>query len=201
MSGSSPSILIRDPSVVAPFPPVRPQPSAHPEKHAAQLARSDPSSRTITFAELPAWAQDNEYVLSGYRRPTGSFKSALASAVTFFHNESVNIHSHLFGAACAFAALVLVVFRLLEGEDTEVRRVGWQAAIRKAVWPYRSDLTPNVDWRDTAGFAIFFASAFACLAGSATYHCCSCHSQKVLRFSGVSIKKGWLNAELGCKGT
>ena len=33
---------------------------------ASLATRSD--SRTLTYAEVPSWQQDNEYILSGYRR-------------------------------------------------------------------------------------------------------------------------------------
>lgn len=48
--------------------------------------------------EIPSWQQDNEYILSGYRVPTGSFFRSFQSLV-YVHNETVNIYSHLFGAA------------------------------------------------------------------------------------------------------
>jgi adiponectin receptor len=180
MSSDS-ATLVPDTTTVAPFPPVRPRRSDDLLKAPAPFATSHPSSRTITFAELPAWAQDNEYIRRGYRRQTGSFRAALSSAVAYWHNETVNIHSHLFGALCAIAVL-LVTFRCGAESDSEVvepGRIGWQAAVHTLVRPFKSEALPSVDWRDAAGFAVFLAAAFACLGGSATYHCCSCHSEKV----------------------
>ena len=51
--------------------------------------------------EIPSWQQDNEYILSGYRVPTGSFTRCLQS-LAYVHNETINIYSHLFGAAFFF---------------------------------------------------------------------------------------------------
>ncbi|KAF9066808.1 hemolysin-III related-domain-containing protein [Rhodocollybia butyracea] len=41
------------------------------------------SGDLLTWSELPVWMKDNEYIISGYRND--------------LHNESVNIHSHLWG--------------------------------------------------------------------------------------------------------
>ena len=50
------------------------------------------------WTEIPSWQQDNEYILSGYRQPTGSFKRCFKS-LGYIHNETVNIYSHIAGAA------------------------------------------------------------------------------------------------------
>ncbi|KAL8769025.1 MAG: hypothetical protein Q9194_005563 [Teloschistes cf. exilis] len=54
--------------------------------------------RLKKWDEIPSWLQDNEYILSGYRQPAYSFASCLRSMARL-HNETVNIYSHLVGAA------------------------------------------------------------------------------------------------------
>lgn len=51
----------------------------------------------LQFADLPQWLQDNVYLRTSYRRPSGSIWVALKSSFTL-HNETVNIQSHLIGA-------------------------------------------------------------------------------------------------------
>ena len=45
------------------------------------------SSKTITWTELPHWMQDNIFITSGYRLPTGSYKKCIQS-LFYLHNES-----------------------------------------------------------------------------------------------------------------
>ena len=52
----------------------------------------------LRWNDLPSWRQDNEYLLSGYRPSSGSFRKSLNS-LQHIHNETVNIYSHLLGAA------------------------------------------------------------------------------------------------------
>lgn len=54
--------------------------------------------RLKTWDEIPSWQQDNEYILSAYREATGSITRSFQS-LAYVHNETVNIYSHLFGAA------------------------------------------------------------------------------------------------------
>ena len=106
----------------------------------------------ISYDELPAWRQNNQFILAHYRPTSYSFFTSFQSLFQL-HNESVNIHSHLFGAwVFFFIALSLYAFE-------------------------RHLLT----WADTVAFLIFFSSAIVCLGISATYHSVSNHSPKVRR--------------------
>lgn len=50
--------------------------------------------RLYKFDELPEWQQDNEMIITGYIRETRSVKKCLKSLFQF-HNESINIYTHL----------------------------------------------------------------------------------------------------------
>lgn len=70
--------------------------------HQNKFVRGQSSSpyfgRLKNWDEIPSWQQDNEYILTGYRQPTASFALCLQSLARL-HNETVNIYSHLAGAA------------------------------------------------------------------------------------------------------
>ena len=62
--------------------------------------------RLGTFADAPKYLQDNEYIVKGYRIDYGVadiFKSLIA-----FHNETINIWSHLLGSLI-FVFLIIYV--------------------------------------------------------------------------------------------
>ncbi|KAL8768611.1 MAG: hypothetical protein Q9209_005170 [Squamulea sp. 1 TL-2023] len=118
------------------------------------LATTPPSGPfLLTYHSLPAWHQDNAYILTSYRpAPTHSFTRCLQS-LFYLHNETVNIHTHLLGSFLfLFVGLFLYLF---EGRDPEVRK------------------------GDVIVFGIFFTGVVGCLGISAGYHTLSCHSEKV----------------------
>lgn len=55
-----------------------------------------PTNRLIALSELPEWyrASANPFVSGGYRAPGASFSASLLSAFEW-HNETLNIHTHL----------------------------------------------------------------------------------------------------------
>ncbi|EIW78393.1 HlyIII-domain-containing protein [Coniophora puteana RWD-64-598 SS2] len=55
--------------------------------------------KTLTWNEIPLWQRDNEYILTGYRRVQNSWRGCIGSVFGYLHNETINIHSHLLGAA------------------------------------------------------------------------------------------------------
>ena len=110
---------------------------------------------TVLWNDLPAWLQDNQYIHSGYRPASNSYRKSLAS-LTHLHNESVNIYTHLAGAGLALLA---------------------------AVYAYGA-LRPRYEQatgQDVRVFACFFGGAVACLGMSAAYHTVSNHSERVAR--------------------
>ena len=104
----------------------------------------------LKYDELPAWRQDNHFILTHYRPISNSFFTSFQSLFQL-HNESVNIHSHLSGAWIFFFIAVSL---------------------------YAFEPHP-VTWADTIAFLFFFSGAVVCLGISATYHTVSNHSPKV----------------------
>ncbi|KAF7513813.1 hypothetical protein GJ744_007864 [Endocarpon pusillum] len=51
----------------------------------------------IRYDELPAWYKDNEYIIGGYRPESFSTSTCFAS-LTYIHNETVNIYTHMIPA-------------------------------------------------------------------------------------------------------
>lgn len=128
--------------------------SHHPKNLAEKKGSQTPS--TISWASLPSWQKDNHYVRTGYRPASGSFKKSVAS-LFYMHNETVNVYSHLLGAA-AFAAIAIYC------------------------WQNLDSLFPTADSEDVGVFACFFFGAMLCLGMSATYHLISNHSARVAKF-------------------
>lgn len=64
----------------------------------ATLLRKAKTRALLLYVELPAWAQDNEHILSGWRPETNSYWESIKSMV-YIHNETGNIYpscrSHL----------------------------------------------------------------------------------------------------------
>lgn len=111
---------------------------------------------TVLWNEIPAWLQDNHYIHSGYRPPSGSYRKSLSS-IGYLHNESVNIWTHLIGAMLAAVAGVVMHY---------------------AIRPRLAMATGE----DVMVFACFFLGAVGCLGMSATYHTLSNHSEAVAKF-------------------
>lgn len=135
---------------------------AHTARHAdAKIAET----LLVAWDELPHWRRDNAYIKSGYRATSASVARSLAS-LGYLHNESVNIWSHLLGAA-AFAVA--------------------GALLRSAVVPRYGSASPS----DVLVFSCFFGGAFLCLGMSATFHALCNHSLGVatwankLDYSGI----------------
>ncbi|KAF7298797.1 Hemolysin-III channel protein Izh2 [Mycena indigotica] len=131
------------------------------------------STTTITFHELPAWAQDNEWIVGGYRRIQNRWTGCMISVFGYLHNETgkksdnalVNIHTHLAGA-------LLFVYFLATFQEVHLKQ-----------YP--------TTWMDSLMLGIFLASAIFCLSISATFHTAACHSKEVsaqclaLDYSGI----------------
>ncbi|KAF2252245.1 putative membrane protein [Trematosphaeria pertusa] len=106
----------------------------------------------LTWDEIPAWYQDNEYILSGYRTVSSSYRKSIAT-VTQIHNETVNIHSHLIGSALFFT-LPFILYESLRSR-------------------YESASTADI-----IVFSTFFFGVAICFLLSATFHIFNNHSEK-----------------------
>jgi adiponectin receptor len=111
---------------------------------------------TLLWEEIDTWQQDNHYIVSGYRPASSSYISSLFS-LSYLHNESVNIYTHLLGSL-AFLCASGILYRVLGSR--------YQTATREDVY----------------AFSCFFLGAVACLGMSATFHTISNHSHTVAKW-------------------
>jgi len=111
---------------------------------------------TILWHAVEHWQRDNHFITRGYRRMSNSYLGDFAS-LFYFHNETVNIYSHLLGAV-AFAIIGVVVYHKLKGRY------------------------PTATREDLFVLACFFAGAIFCLSMSGIFHIIDDHSQAVARW-------------------
>ncbi|KAG7096037.1 hypothetical protein E1B28_006718 [Marasmius oreades] len=103
---------------------------------------------TVTLKDVPSWHCDNVYILTGYRRPQ-DWRGCVHSIYAYVHNETGNIHTHLWPGVLSLYFMVTVnPSQLTSGRTT---------------------------WVDSAVFSIFFASATFCLLSSAAWHTATAH--------------------------
>ena len=135
----------------------------NPAKNVLKTACSNSASqlRTISWSELPHWRQDNQYILASYRLTSSSYTESLKSWF-YLHNQSVNIHSHLF-AAVFFLFLAIYLF-LFTPTSPELPKIAVQ---------------PSFSSTDILAFSFFFVGAILCLGISAGYHTICNHSPRV----------------------
>ncbi|KAI0202142.1 hemolysin-III related-domain-containing protein [Astrocystis sublimbata] len=123
-------------------------------------------SRLISYLELPVWHQDNPFIRHGYRSISRSTTACIRS-LTYLHNETLNIYTHLIPAALA----------LFVGEAWVLAYLGRQYE--------------DLGARDYAIFAVLLSAAAVCLGISSAYHTLMSHSQEVearwLRLDFVGI--------------
>ncbi|KAG4414154.1 hypothetical protein IFR04_012720 [Cadophora malorum] len=122
-----------------------------------------------SWGELEIWQQeDNHLIETGYRSATGSL-SACFSSLTYIHNETVNIYSHLVGSA-VFIAIPVYLFK--------------------------NEIPPRYAVASRADVVVcltYFVGVAICFCLSATYHTVMCHSRSIdllgaqLDFQGVIL--------------
>ena len=74
-----------------------------------------------SFYEIPEYFRHNEYIKNGYRLNCNSFSSAVKSIFNF-HNETVNVWSHLLGAVL-FLILILYTINFITNYTSQLRTV------------------------------------------------------------------------------
>lgn len=114
-------------------------------------------ARTVTWHEVPEWQRDNRYILSGYRPGKADYLDVLTS-LTFLHNETCNVYTHLIGALL-LPLIATASMKVL----SEPRFFG-------------------VSGTDYFMFGIYFWCAECCLVFSAIYHLIGTHSREVEEF-------------------
>ncbi|KAK7583140.1 hypothetical protein V3481_012434 [Fusarium oxysporum f. sp. vasinfectum] len=112
-----------------------------------------PEPRTVALHDIPQWRQGNKYILAGYRPMKANYPQVIKS-LSFLHNETWNVYTHLIGAV------------LLPPYAT--------AILRTISGPQYIDVT-RIDF---IMFNIFFCSAESCLSSSAVYHLIGSHSHE-----------------------
>jgi adiponectin receptor len=115
--------------------------------------------KLLHWDDLPHWQRDNHHIHTGYRPASSSFLVSFQS-LSYLHNESVNIYTHLLPGLAAIPA-------------------GYQ--LHRVLAPRYQ----TADDSDIAAFACFFAGAAFCLGMSATYHTISNHSPRVARIGNA----------------
>lgn len=124
---------------------------------------------------LPEWQRDNHYIHNGYVRETNSLTKCVQS-LTYLHNETVNIYSHLVPSATVISMLLVVLFMLGAGALSLISLEGLHI-----VHPYIS-IYPTTDWPDYTAGAIFLAGVSICLGLSAAFHTLKSHSDAIATF-------------------
>lgn len=104
------------------------------------------------FEDLDEWQQDNHYIRSGYVKATFSFLKC-AESLRYWHNETINIYSHLLPSL--FIGIV-VVFYIFNGQVDE-----------------------GLGSLEKLNFLQFKVSLLLCLFTSALFHLFKSHSAKV----------------------
>ncbi len=135
---------------------VRPRKTVSSKEASETPIAAGGTSRLRSWDEIPSWQQDNQYILSGYRYATGSFKRCFES-LGYLHNETVNVYSHVIGAAIFLTAPICT----------------YQALYLR--YPLATEA-------DVFVFSTFFYGVSICFVLSATYHIISNHSPKVQKF-------------------
>ncbi|KID96072.1 Hemolysin-III protein, partial [Metarhizium majus ARSEF 297] len=119
--------------------------------------QSKAKERTVTWQEIPEWQLDNKYILSGYRPEKADYWEIFTS-LTFLHNETCNVYTHLVGALLLPLVATAFLRYLAQPQFLHVLSM------------------------DYAMFGIYFWCAEACLILSTLYHLIQPHSHHVELF-------------------
>lgn len=141
-------------------------------KDASKLEHDLEERLTILWHELQEWQRDNHHILSGYRPASNSYRKSWwryvltkslkgliidIASLTYLHNESVNIYTHLIGTFVSIITSAILY---------QVLAPRYQGATKEDVFV----------------FGCFFFGAACCLGMSATYHTISNHSLEIAKF-------------------
>lgn len=107
----------------------------------------------VTWDELPTWLRDNEFILTGFRPASNSYRASVRS-LAYLHNQTGNIYSHAL-AAIATAALGIWLLRHARGAQRY----------------------PSAGAEDWLVFGAFFVGAAVCCTLSALFHTFANHSR------------------------
>ncbi|OJK05231.1 hemolysin III family protein [Aspergillus aculeatinus CBS 121060] len=147
--------------------------TSQPAAVAAAVLEQPPKvlKKLLHWEELPHWQRDNQHIHSGYRPASASFLVSFQS-LTYLHNETVNIYTHLLPSLLVVPAAF---------------------ALYRALAPRYETATQA----DVIVFGCFFAGAAFCLGMSATYHTISNHSPMVARIGNAFDYAGIVGLTVG----
>jgi len=123
----------------------------------------------LSFAKLPAWMKDNEFIRFYHRPELNSFAECFRS-VLGVHSETGNIWTHLIGFV-AFVVCTIVFY----------------------VKPFCDKCHMDLELTEKLIFLFFFIGAICCLGLSFLFHTLCCHSEHVsklfckLDYVGISL--------------
>ncbi|KAK6198803.1 Izh2 protein [Scheffersomyces amazonensis] len=127
------------------------------EQSQQQSVPPDNKTRLYFYHELDIWQQDNHFIRSGYVKETSSYWECLQSLL-YFHNETINIYSHLIPSSISFWAILYYINFHLKIYDNYL-----------GIW-------------EKINFLQFGVACTFCLFMSSTFHCIKSHSHKVSKF-------------------
>ncbi|CAO1616422.1 unnamed protein product [Parajaminaea phylloscopi] len=137
-----------------------------------------------------------------------SVRKCWDSIWSYVHNESVNIHTHLWGATTSVTILGLHILHHFEALPRVLRPLTHAsifmpptgakqafaalaaknptASVLSLSLPTASTIYDSIEhspneWRDTVGFAIFLLAAITCLTFSTSFHTLACHSHALAK--------------------
>ena len=116
----------------------------------AEVALGPADRHLLLNHEVPPWYYQ-EFIRTGYRPVKGSIRFCFRS-LTYIHNETVNIYSHLLPAAVALTLAVLV------------------SRYFDAKFPEATSL-------DRLIFQLYLSTSVVCFTVSSLYHTLLCHSR------------------------
>lgn len=121
-----------------------------------QTSNEEPWHSLVGYKDLPHWQQDNSHIYRGYRKASYSYARSFTT-IFHWHNESVNIWSHLVPGTLSIPAGV---------------------SLYKILQP-RYD---RASIADVYAMSCFFLGAAFCLGMSAVFHTLCNHSPNVAKF-------------------
>ncbi|KAF3939478.1 hypothetical protein ABW19_dt0205662 [Dactylella cylindrospora] len=110
----------------------------------------------IEYNELEPWQKDNEFILTGYRKPSYDYSRSLQS-IWYIHNETGNIWSHILGT-------LLFLYSLASFLSTSL--------------PILRTSSPS----DLVAMSIYYLAVVNCFILSSTFHVFSNHSAPIHKF-------------------
>jgi len=121
----------------------------------------------LSYAKLPNWMKDNEFLQFGHRPELNSFRECFKS-IFGIHSETGNIWTHLIGFVIFVAYAILFYLK-----------------------PLCENCQTDLDLKEKLIFLFFFLGATLCLGLSSLFHTVCCHSEHIsklfVKFDYVGI--------------